>query len=150
MENKSKNNSENKAMQYDNVLCTGFNSLSKTIHNRAVQKGFWDEEREVGTLLMLCVSELGEALEADRKSRYANTGNFEYDLKESGLCGGDLNVFANKSFEEHIKDTFQDEIADTIIRLLDLCGKFNIDIDKHINYKLDYNLSRDKMHGKRY
>lgn len=150
MSDKISKNSENKAMPYDNVLCTGFNQLSKTIHNRAIQKGFWDEEREVGTLLMLCVSELGEALEADRKSRYADLGVFEACLNADDILAKDVELYNNQSFEDAIKDTFEDEIADTIIRLLDLCGKFNIDIEKHINYKLAYNLSRSKMHGKRY
>ena len=35
-------------------------------HKNAYNKGFWDERREKGTLLMLVVSELGEAVEADR------------------------------------------------------------------------------------
>lgn len=44
------------------------NELSKEIHNYAKKKGFWDIEREMGTLLMLVVSELSEAREA-RTSR---------------------------------------------------------------------------------
>jgi len=36
-------------------------------HATAREKGFWDTKRELGTMLMLIVSELGEALEADRK-----------------------------------------------------------------------------------
>ena len=43
------------------------NELSKKIHQDNVERGFYDEQREVGTNLMLVVSELGEAIEADRK-----------------------------------------------------------------------------------
>ena len=135
------NNSENKP--YSLVLCKGLNELSKTVHNRAVEKGFWDNKKEIGTLLMLCVSELGEALESDRRSKYANLEQFE-----NSLPGCD--TVANASFQENIKDTFEDEIADTIIRLLDMCGNLGIDIDKHINYKLGYNLTRGNKHGKSY
>ena len=87
---------------------------------------------------MLCVSELSEALEADRKDRRARTigviskGSFKED------------------FETYVKDTFEDEIADAIIRILDLCGYLHIDIEKHIRLKMKYNEMREKLHGKRY
>lgn len=53
----------------NSVLCAGLNFASQEIHKEARNKGFWDSERETGTLLMLCVSELSEALEADRKGK---------------------------------------------------------------------------------
>lgn len=46
-----------------------------------------------------------------------------------------------------MKDTFEDEIADSIIRLLDLCGKNNIDIEAHIQAKMDYNATRGFKYG---
>lgn len=36
-------------------------------HQNAVEKGFWESPREIGTLLMLITSEATEALEADRR-----------------------------------------------------------------------------------
>lgn len=39
------------------------------------------------------------------------------------------------------KDSFEDKIADTIIRIADLCGELDIDIEKQIAWKLNYNLS---------
>ena len=126
------------------MLCTGLNSASVEIHQDAKRKGFWDSERETGTLLMLCVSELAEALEADRKGKFANVKLYEA-VDQTGRPSHDA-----FSFESTIKDTFEDEIADTIIRLLDLCGARGIDIEKHINLKLKYNRSRERMHGKAY
>lgn len=126
------------------MLCTGLNSASLEIHQDAKRKGFWDSERETGTLLMLCVSELAEALEADRKGKFANVKLYEA-VDQTGRPSHDA-----FSFESTIKDTFEDEIADTIIRLLDLCGARGIDIEKHINLKLKYNRSRELMHGKAY
>lgn len=101
-------------------------------------KGFWDSKREVGTLLMLCTSELAEALEADRKGRNADLATFE----KSSMTKTD--------FETHVKDTFEDELADTVIRIFDLCGHLGIPIGKHINYKLAYNATRGRKHGKNY
>lgn len=133
------------------------NQLRDEIHENAKNKGFWDSPRETGTLLMLCVSELAEAMEADRKDRFSKIDRFDKKLKTSRV------IFENKDiegltperswiaiFEECIKDTFEDELADNIIRILDLCGARGIDIDKHIELKMKYNETRERMHGKKY
>lgn len=120
------------------------NKLRDEIHGHAISKGFWDKERETGTLLMLCVSELSEALEADRKGKFAKVKLYEA-VDQIGRPSHDA-----FSFESTIKDTFEDEIADTIIRLLDLCGARGIDIEKHIELKMKYNATRERMHGKKY
>lgn len=46
-------------------------------------------------------------------------------------------------------DNFKEEIADTIIRLLDICGSLSMDIDKEVNHKMYVNEGREHMHGKR-
>ena len=43
------------------------NNLVHDAHYNAIIKGFHEEPRELGTSLMLIVSELGEALEAHRR-----------------------------------------------------------------------------------
>lgn len=86
------------------------------------EKGFWENDRNVGEMLMLIVSELGEAIEAHR----------------SGKMG----------LEE--KDTFEDEIADTMIRIFDMCGGLGIDLEKQIEWKMAFNKSREAKHGKAY
>ena len=118
------------------------NELSKEINDYAKSKGFWDTPRETGTLLMLIVSELAEAMEADRKVKYALPTEFKKNVD----LGGNWQV----NFETYIKDTFEDEIADAFIRLFDLCGAMNIDIEYHINQKLVYNATREYKHGKKY
>jgi NTP pyrophosphatase (non-canonical NTP hydrolase) len=119
--------------------------LSKHFHERAKAKGFWDEKREIGTLLMLIVSELSEALEADRKSRHADFKAF-YARRDDRANWTDF----ESDFQELIKDTFEDEIADTFIRLFDLVGHLGIDIDRHIKLKMMYNQTREHKHGKAY
>ena len=118
------------------------NQLRDEIHENAKNKGFWDKERETGTLLMLCVSELAEAMEADRNGLYADLELIEKDKEDF--------IDFKWSFENSIKDTFEDELADTIIRILDLCGAKGIDIEKHIELKMKYNATRERMHGKKY
>jgi NTP pyrophosphatase (non-canonical NTP hydrolase) len=118
-------------------------TFSKEIHEGNKRKGFYDgEEKQLGTMLMLVVSELGEALEADRHSLKADLNYYD------GLMNASYDF--QTSFKQSIKDTVEDEIADSIIRLLDICGYYNIDIQTHVELKLKYNKTRGQRHGKKY
>ena len=133
------------------------NELRDEIHENAKNKGFWDSPRETGTLLMLCVSELAEALEADRKGQYAKIDDAEFII-DGRTIREDLDLAIKENdmikfediFRTQVKDTFEDELADNIIRILDLCGARGIDIYKHIELKMKYNETRERMHGKKY
>lgn len=127
------------------------NDACKQQHQEVLDKGF--DNFEVPKLLMLIVSELGEACEADRKDKHANLDKFEKLRKEwqsSALSEEGRKEVYKLVFEEHIKDTFEDEIADAFLRLMDLCGAYGIDIEKHIYYKQAYNRLRPTKHGKAY
>lgn len=146
------------------------NELSKQIHEDNVAKGFWEERTEIPKImntarsrvfgwpvfsqtqiafiqhailsqqLMLVVSEIGEAQEALRKDRRADLAAFDASI-ESG------NDFRS-AFHAHVKDTFEDEVADAIIRLMDSAGGSEMDLGRHIMLKLQYNQSRPHKHGK--
>lgn len=89
-------------------------------------------DREVGTCLMLIVSEIAEAMEGDRKN-----------LMDDKL--------------PHRK-MIEVELADAIIRILDLCGRLELDIGGAFSEKLRYNQTREDHkpenraleHGKKY
>lgn len=49
-----------------------------------------------------------------------------------------------------VKDTLEDELADALIRLLDLTAHLGIDIERHIELKMQYNALRPYKHGKKY
>ena len=93
------------------------NRYAKDCHQRAVAKGFWDEPHSVGHYLMLVVSELSEAVEADRLGKWA---------KLSPEAVKNLRVVSDAEFTQaflwFVKDRVEDEIADAVIRLLDLLG----------------------------
>lgn len=74
------------------------------------------KQRNVGELLMLCVSELAEAMEGHRK----------------GLMDDKL---------PHRK-MFEVELADCLIRIFDLAGALGIDLDGAFEEKMAYNAQR--------
>lgn len=123
---------------------TKLNILAATIHQVNKEKGFWDKERNVGEMLMLVTSELGEAMEAHRKGKFADWIGYQEAIE------GTESKNKQEAFEQFIKDSFEDEIADAVIRLFDMAGGLNINLDKHIEAKLDYNRSRARFHGKKY
>ena len=117
-------------------------------HEAVIEKGFTPQP--VATNLMLIVSELGEACEADRKNRHADFECYNSVYIDTLLeCGSTIHS-GNIAFERCIKDTFEDEIADAFLRLMDLCGAMNIDIEKHIRMKAEYNKLRPTKHRKAY
>lgn len=88
-----------------------------------------DPNKNIGELLMLIVSELGEALEAHRCGRFANKEALDDIIK---LIKGN-SILGLVAHYPHIKNTFEDEIADAFIRLFSLCGYWEYDLIKDIN-----------------
>ena len=88
----------------------------------AKEHGFHDDYHSSAHYMMLVLSEVGEMVEADRKNRRARVHDFQYI---TSLTAVEPDV-ANHYFEKMIKDTFEDEIADVVIRLCDFCGSLNV------------------------
>ena len=122
------------------------NELRDEIYKNAKSKGFWNEPRNIGEALMLVVTELAEGLEVHRKNNKIKC--VDEQIKAA------MAEMSDEQFKEHfallVKDSFQDEMADSIIRILDLCGGLDIDIDWHIAAKMRYNAMRGRLHGKAY
>lgn len=97
-------------------------------------------DSDMVTRLMLINSEIIEAFEAYRKNKYSQTKQFEANVESFGDNKPQL---WKEQFEYLIKNSLEDEIADSIIRLLDFCGRYDIDIEKHIQLKMEYNKLRD-------
>lgn len=89
--------------------------LCKEAFETAKSKGWHDEPREMGTVLMLIVGEVAEAMEADRR--------------REGW------------------DRVTEELADVCIRIFDTCGSLNLNLEKAIREKMDYNKTRSYKHG---
>jgi len=67
-----------------------------------------------------------------------------------GYTVEDSPITFQETFQRDIKDSFEDEIADTVIRLFDLSQGFGIDLEFHIRQKIDYNKTRPFKHNKAY
>lgn len=92
-------------------------NIQTQIYDYNVQAGWHDKPREVGTLISLIHSELSECLEGFRK-----------DVMDDHL--------------PHRKMA-EVELADAIIRIFDLGGRYNFDLGGAISEKMDYNSRRE-------
>jgi len=100
----------------------GLKDLQKKIHTIAVSKGWWENPNSNGKNFMLMVSELAEAMEADRH------GNPPSD-KIPGFLG------------------IEEELADVIIRILDFAEYHGFDVIEAMREKVNYNRTREYKHG---
>jgi len=117
--------------------------LSKEVFEANKAKGFHDTEVSNKTLLMLVITELSEAVEAHRKGRVADLEMFQHscDVWKKHYPDKENKLFV-QDFETYIKDSIEDELADTVIRLLDYAGRFNN------NSKYPSNIDLSKAEGR--
>ena len=82
------------------------NELAQICHSIAVEKGFWEKERNIGEALMLIVTELAEAMEAHRKQ---DDANFKEELADAfirllDLCGGLKIDIEDEIYQKSVKN----------------------------------------------
>lgn len=94
-------------------------SLSVEIHKNACNHGWHEEKHSPEHWLGLVMSEVSESVEADRCGRRAKIKMFERAASANFEEGIRQRVWKHW-FETCIKDSVEDEMADVVIRLLDM------------------------------
>ena len=108
------------------TFATVLGHLQEQIFSAMQVQGFWsDSQDNFASKTALVHSELSEMLEANRKSINADDKIPEFSGEEA-------------------------EAADTIIRLLDMAGRYQWRLAEAIVAKMHFNLTRPVKHGKQY
>ena len=104
----------------DNTFNKTLNDLKNQAYIAACHHGFHDKYHSDNHFLMLVITELAEAVEADRKGYYGDADKFIEAMNV--YKEGDSPICFESHFNKYIKDSVADELADAVIRLLDLAG----------------------------
>ena len=122
--------------------------LQKQINDNSIKKGYWNEgvDATFHKKLLLIISEAVEAMEADRKGRVCQLD----DITLAGLLQDERDDVFKDVFENNCKHTYPDEIADLVIRTLDLAYMTNVNLPLQIALKMRYNKLNDESSIKKY
>lgn len=137
--------------------------LAVRINQTARSKGFWDKERNMGEMLMLATSELAEALEEDRVGNPAVwfQHGLHCELAHMVSQGVESPLIARLAAKGEDGCTCIPkpegalvELMDAVIRCLDtgqhLASMTRYTAGQVMEMKMEYNDSREHMHGKAY
>ena len=107
------------------------NKLVQEAHENAVNKGFWDDYRK--------------AISSDSPEKLINVYISQFLM----LIVSELSE-AQDGLRHGNYDNFKEELADVAIRLADLCGGLEIDLEYEITKKMERNKNRPYKHGKQF
>lgn len=132
------------------------NSLADYIHKSNIEKGFWDIPVEIVNLEKAFSDCL---LTPDQKSSLAIVLDKYSQRNECELLAL-IHSEISEALEAHRKglnddklphrDGLEVELADALIRILDMAAGLNMDIEGAVREKLEYNKTREYKHGKRF
>jgi hypothetical protein len=136
--------------------------LIEASHVLGKDRGFWKEEKDLREEILYIFSNIGDIAKAFKKNKRANWDSYEAMMMQLEEQQTDDSLFkdtSKKIFEKYIKDTFEDEITNVILRITDLIGGSKIDIIKthpwvetyeytDLNYFFRNTKPREEFNGK--
>lgn len=108
----------------ETIKTIDLNRLRDEAYQNAVEHGWHDEDLSDEHFLCLVISELMEAVQAERKGKHADRIQFDNYMSLRERSEEEFKY----AFTHGIKDSVEDELADACIRLLDLAGLRNVDL----------------------
>ncbi len=139
---------------------TTLSYLQQRAFNTAVDKGWWPKEdlplREtklIAEKLLLVGTEIAEGFE-DIREHKSVTQNFYTKKGTTQVWNSEVRQFEQVTYEMSVPPWtggkpcgFPSEMADVVIRVLDLCGAAGIDLEGAILEKMAFNDTRPYRHG---
>lgn len=92
-------------------------SLAEDAFKNADKHGFYPENTEIETALMLIITEMAEAVQADRHNLHGSIEDYESEIQ----MGRDIPT----AYVNSLEGTVESEFADIAIRILSLLGWMN-------------------------
>ena len=116
------------------------NELAKEVHENAVAHGWWEKPPTLPEALCLIHAELSEALEEYREGNPLIYGTCALAAEDCKFSGEGIDGPCKP-------EGIAVELADVILRTLDLMAALGVDVDAVVMAKHKYNLGREYRHG---
>lgn len=138
------------------------NEMVQLAHGNAVNHGWWENPPSMPELLMLIITEAAEAMEEYRNGKdpkeiyYSGKKTFQSEVDTNGsviysvtsnLKDHEINVPSIGVIKASKPEGIPSELADIVIRVSDICGRYGIDLEAAIKEKMEYNKNRPYKHG---
>ena len=92
-------------------------SLTEDAFEIADKHGFYNENTEIETELMLIITEMSEAVQADRHNHHGSIEDYESEIQ--------MGRYIPTAYKNTLEGTVESEFADIAIRILSLLGWIN-------------------------
>lgn len=119
------------------------NILRDEVFETACHHGWHTQDMSNEHWLMMIITEMAEAIQADRHDLHAEKAAFLKDTTQAlnRIQNPDtFSEYCQDSFDAHIKNSFEDELADIVIRCYDFLGLKKLDIDSWFH---EHNVYKD-------
>lgn len=119
------------------------NELRNEAYSIAKANGWHEQEHSDSHWLMLIITEIAEAVQADRDNRHADVAKFKEWQGNSLPLSEETRIRRFKEdFEAYIRNSVEDELSDVVIRCLDLAGLRKVELPPirvgHSNIRMDF------------